>query len=122
MPSIFFGYPTKKAGPTKLAVDTPVGQLEPAEPSVFKIYGIPDYTHPTYSMISSHLGYPVNVLACPRYTQLPLSSAGDFVTPPNNPLPFRLQNLAFVVLQEIGLSDARIQVLSENHFTSICGL
>jgi hypothetical protein len=119
MPSIFFGYPAKKAGPTKLAVDTPVGQLEPAEPSVFKIYAVPDYTHPTFSMISSHLGHLVNVLASPQYTQLPLSAEGDFVTPPNNPLPFRLQNLAFVVHSDIGLSDVQIQILSENQFTSM---
>jgi hypothetical protein len=119
MPPIFFGYPAKKAGPTKLAVDTPVGQLEPAEPSVFKIYAVPDYTHPILPMISSRLGHLVNVLASPRYTQLPFSSEGDFVSPPNEPLPFRLQNLAFVVLPEIGLSDAQIQVLSENQFTSM---
>jgi hypothetical protein len=119
MPSIFFGYPPKKAGPTKLAVDTPVGQLEPAEPSVFKIYAVPDYTHPVFPMIASHLGHLVNVLASPQYTQLPLSSEGDFVNPPKDPLPFRLQNLAFVIHSEIGLSDAQIQVLAEKQFTSM---
>lgn len=119
MPSIFFGYAPKRTGATKLAVDTVAGQLEPAEPSQFRIYTLPANFNPYYSLVSSRLGHIVVVNSRPQYTSLSLASDGDFVNPAISTLPFRPQNLAFVASKDIGLSDSQTEFLEASLFTSM---
>jgi hypothetical protein len=119
MPSIFFGYQPKRHGATKLAVDTPAGQLEPAEPSTFRIYATPEHVSQLFQTVRPRLGHLIVVTSQHKYTFLPLGSQGDFVNPATVYLPFRTQNFGFVVSKEIGLTEAQTAFLEASMFTSM---
>lgn len=119
MPAIFFGFEPKRQGASMLAVDTVAGTLEPVEPSQFRIYTRPKFPSFLLNLVSGLLGHLVVVLSRPKYTILPLTTVGDFFNPPNIYLPFRNQNLGFVISQNVNLSDDQLIVLSTLSFTSM---
>lgn len=64
MSPIYFGFAPSNRGTSKLAVKTDQGELEPTEPSRFKIY-VNAVMSPTYRLLVGCLGLAVSILSYP---------------------------------------------------------
>jgi hypothetical protein len=119
MPHIFFGHETRSRGASKLAVEMSRGTLEPTEPSKFKIFGRPKVVIPSFSLISGILGHLVTVLSFPKFSYMMFLDEGEFVQPPENPLPFFRCNLAVPIMKDKTVQEGAAASLDARGFTSM---
>jgi len=97
MPSYYFGFEPTNRGSSKLAIKTPVGDLEPVEPSRFKIFTNAVF-HPTYHLLVGCLGLAIAILSYPAGFFVHSSAEGLMTkSVGDNYLPFRPPGLAVVV-------------------------
>lgn len=117
MPSYYFAFEPTNRGSSKLAVKTPAGELEPVEPSRFKIFTNAIY-HPTYSLLGGCLGLAVAILSYPIGFFVNSAAEGLLTkTVGDNFLPFRSPGLAVVVRKGSSLKQTDIQKLEDANFT-----
>lgn len=118
MPYVYFGFQPKNRGPTKLAVSTSRGELEPVEPSRIKVFTKPDY-NPCWSILWSVLGLAVSVLTYPKFAFAAIQSIGSRPRPTESALPFRRPGLAVPFRKGASISEAVIQSLEVEGFQSM---
>lgn len=119
MAPFFFGFEPRPRGATKQVVKTSAGELEPVEPSRFKVYASSLY-NPLYSLMVGILGLVVAVLSYPagHFAHVSIEgvmtkSAGD------NYLPFECPGLALVVAKGKVLRQIDCDKLESLGFVSI---
>jgi hypothetical protein len=118
---VFFGRTPRAKGPTKSAVETSAGELEPVEPARLAIFSRPVAMTPLYSITYQNLGHLVAVLSSSPGTSIQLSQDGADIEPmPDNyRLPFTHPNFAFALTKGAALTDDTQAELSKRGFTSI---
>jgi len=118
---VFFGRTPKAKGPTKSAVETSAGDLEPVEPGRLNIFSRPVVMTPLYSLTFQNLGHLAAVLSNNPGTCIQLSQEGADVEPmpDDQRLPFVHPNFAFALSKGAALTDDTVAELSKRGFTSI---
>jgi hypothetical protein len=119
MPHTLFGFPIKGKQPTKLSVETSRGDLEPVEPSKFKIYAMPDIVTPLYSTFSTLLGHLVATLSFPQYSYMPLILPGEMFQPAENNLMFAQVGFGFSLKKGRTMTEAHSQTLEDMSFSTM---
>jgi len=119
MSPTYFGFEPRNRGAAKSAVSTPVGDLEPVEPSRFKIYTNALFS-PSYQLLKGCLGlavaiitYPVGFFVHMSAEGLMAQSAGD------NHLPFTPPGLAVAIRRGLSLRQIDAAVLEQRGFTTM---
>jgi hypothetical protein len=119
MPYVYFGYPPRNRGATKLAVSTPQGELEPIEPSQVKVFS-QTVLSPLYSLLVGVLGLAVAIFTYPRYCFEHAISSGLVIRSDDvDLLPFTNPGLAVVVKKGGRMTEADVALLEKSGFTSM---
>lgn len=118
MPHLYFGFEPRNRGTTKLAVKTPMGDLEPSEPSKVKVFVQATFS-PVWSLLSGVLGLAVAILSFPKFSYVPTLSPGLMTRPATETIPLRLPGLAVVVKRGVSLAATSSARLEELGFSSM---
>lgn len=117
MPSFYFGFRPSNRGASKLAVKTPVGELEPVEPSRFKVFSNAVFS-PTYHLLVGCLGLAVAILSYGVGFYVHSSAEGLMTNSVGDAhLPFVTPGLAIVLRKGAILKQTDISKLEEFGFT-----
>lgn len=94
--------------------------MAPCTPSDFKLYSMPNYVIPFYSMVSTLLGHLVAVFSSPVKSFLRSTSPGAMYTPPDDYIAFHPRpGFGFSFDREYKATDLQVQKLEDNYFRSM---
>jgi hypothetical protein len=116
MAPIFFGFKPRTRGASKLVVKTSVGELEPVEPSRFRVYVSAMYS-PIFAMVTGLLGLAVAIYSYPAGFFVPSATPGLLVRPAKDDyLPFKAPGLAVIVAKGKSISTDNASKLESSGF------
>lgn len=119
MAPIYFGFKPRDGKATKLAVSTPVGPLEPVEPSRFHVYCNALYS-PIHSILTGLLGLFISICSFPPCFYVHVSAEGLGIRSAGDSyLPFKAPGLAIIVAKGKSMRTDVIAKLEAAGFTTM---